>query len=144
MSIIGLVFYQSISANTLPIKKQDVSPEQLKKQNKEITILAAEQLSKDLPKEIDKYTTCTNIKASGATLIYIFEINTGAKSDKAVIKEDKQRMENGVTYGVCHSSKRFMDAQIMITYIYKSASSKAKLFQFDITQDKCFKLYGSK
>ncbi len=133
---------QSTLANNLPVKNQDVSPEQLKKQNKEITILVAEQLSKDLPKEIDKYTKFTNIEAVGATLIYTFEINTGSKSDEAVIKEDEARMKKGITNGVCRSSKRFMDAQITITYIYKSAKSKAKLFQFDIKQADCYKLYG--
>jgi len=143
ITIIGLAFCQSIFAKDLPVRQQDVSPQQLQKQNKEITVLVAEQLSKDLPKDIDKYTKFTSIKANDATLIYTFEINTGSKSDKAVMKEDKSRMEEAVINGVCRTSKRFMDAQITIKYIYKSTKSKAKLFQFDITQNKCFKRFGS-
>ena len=58
------------------------------------------------------------------------------------MKEDKSRMKDGVTRGVCRSSKRFMDAQITISYVYNSAKTKAKLFQFDVKQADCFKLYG--
>ena len=132
---------QFVFASNLPIKNQDVSPQQLQAQNKEITKLVAAQLSKDLPQQIDKYTKFTNIKAQDASLIYTFEINTGAKSDQAVIKDDKERMENAVMKGVCMSSKRFMDAQIVISYIYISEKTKAKLFQFNIDQKKCYKLY---
>jgi len=139
-----VILAQSIFANNLPIRNQDVSPEQLKSQNKEITKLVVAQLSKDLPKKIDKYTNFTNIESKDANLIYTFEINTGSKSDEAVKKEDRSRMEKAVTTGICRSSKRFMDAQITITYLYVSAKTKAKLFQFDITQDKCYKLYGNR
>ena len=142
ITIIGLTFCQSVLANNLPVKNQDVSPQQLQKQNKEITILVAEQLSKDLPKDIDKYTKFTSIKADGAKLIYTFEINTGSKNDKAVMNEDRSRMKEAVVSGICRSSKRFMDAQITIIYIYKSAKTKKKLFQFNIDQKTCFNLYG--
>ncbi len=143
ITIISLTYCQVIFAKDLPVKQQDVSPQQLQKQNKEITILVAKELSKDLPKNIDKYTKFTSIVANDATLTYTFEINTGSKSDKIVMKEDKKRMEEAVVNGVCRSSKRFMDAQITIIYVYKSAKSKTKLFQFDITQSKCFQRFGS-
>jgi len=143
ITIISLTYCQVIFAKELPVKQQDVSPQQLQKQNKEITILVAKELSKDLPKDIDKYTKFTSIVANDATLTYTFEINTGSKSDKIVMKEDKKRMEEAVVNGVCRSSKRFMDAQITIIYVYKSAKSKTKLFQFDITQSKCFQRFGS-
>ncbi len=133
---------QSIFANSLPVKNQDVSPQQLEKQNTEIIKLAAIEESKNLPQVIDKYTTIISIEAIDATLIYTFEINTGAKSDQAVIKEDHSRMKKAITQGVCRSSKRFMDAQITKIYIYKSAISKKKLFQFNINQADCFKLFG--
>jgi hypothetical protein len=139
-----LILGQTIFANNLPVKNQDVSPDQLKSQNKEITSLVAEQLSKDLPKTIDKYTEFTSVVASDANLIYTFEINTGSKSDKTVINEDRTRMKEAVTSGICRSSKRFMDAQITITYKYISAKSKVKLFQFDVSQVDCYKLYGIK
>jgi len=143
ITIIGLTFCQSILANELPVKQLDVSPQQLEKQNKEITILVAQELSKDLPKDIDKYTKFTSIVAHGATLTYTFEINTGSKSDKSVMEKDKSRMEEAVVNGVCRSSKRFMDAQITVNYVYKSAKSKVKLFTFEINQKRCFNRFGS-
>ena len=141
-----LIVYLSLSvfAQSLPLKNQDVSPLQLKSQNIEIVQLVAKELAKDLPKKVDKYTNFTEIKAVEASLIYTFEINTGAKSDDSVIKNDKKRMGNGVINGVCQSSKRFMDAQITIVYIYKSSKTKKKLFTFDVNQQKCFDLYGAR
>ena len=144
MLLTFLTLGQTLIANRLPVKNQDVSPQQLQKQNKEITQLVAAELSKDLPKTIDKYTMFTSIVASGAKLIYTFEINTGSKSDKTVISEDRSRMKEAVTLGICRSSKRFMDAQITIRYDYFSAKSKAKLFQFEVNQADCFKLYGNR
>jgi hypothetical protein len=79
----------------------------------------------------------SRVSAKDTTLEYLFEINTGAKSDETVRKEDHARMEKAITEGVCRSSKRFLDAQINISYIYRSATSKSELFRFDITQQKC-------
>ena len=50
-------------ANNLPIKQQDVSPQQLQKQNRQIVKLAAQELSKQLPQKVDKYTTIVDIKS---------------------------------------------------------------------------------
>ena len=135
-----LLISSILIANNLPVKNQDVSPQQLQKQNKQIVQLVAKELSKDLPKTIDKYTTFTKIMANNSNLEYTFEINTGAKSDEAVRKEDRTRMREAVTYGICHSSKRFMDAQITIIYNYISAKSKENLFMFKINQDICYKI----
>lgn len=120
----------------LPMRS-DSNVQDLKVQNRKIAALAAEELSKTLPQTIDKYTELVDIKNEGLTLVYVFEINTGSKSDEMVQKEDHARMQSAVMYGVCHSSQRFLDAQINISYLYKSAKSKAKLFQFDITQADC-------
>ena len=127
-------------SNDMPVKNQDVSPQQLKKQNKQIVQLAAEQLSKNLPQTIDKYTTITKIEPKDSELIYTFEINTGAKSDKTVQKEDRTRMKKAITKGICTRSKRFMEAEITITYKYISKSSNAELFKFNIAQKDCLYL----
>lgn len=123
------------------MQQQNLNAEQMTAQNTTICELAAKELSRNLPQVIDKYTTFVDAKANGTTLEYIFEINTGAKSDQAVQKEDHSRMEAAVTNGVCQSSKRFFDAQIDIAYIYKSAKSKVKLFQFDINKQTCLDLF---
>ena len=117
--------------------RSDNNVEDMKVQNRKIVGLVVEELSKDLPKTVDRYTQFVGIKSDDLTLIYIFEINTGSKSDKTVQNEDHARMQSAVVQGVCRSSQRFLDAQINISYLYKSAKTKVKLFQFDITQADC-------
>jgi len=119
------------------IKQQDISPAQMQKQNKQIVQLAATEINKTLPQAVDKYTTLTKVEGKDTTILYTYEINTGAKSDETVQKEDKTRMKEAVTYGICQSSKRFLDAQISISYLYISTKSKAELFRFDVSQKDC-------
>ena len=119
------------------VQTKEFPQEEMKKQNREIVKLSSEEISKTLPQTIDKYTTLTTVEGKDTTIIYTFEINTGAKSDEAVRKEDRTRMQKAVTTGICQSSKRFIDAQINISYIYISAKSKAELFRFDVTQADC-------
>ncbi len=142
--LLNALFVPCAIANDLKVKNQDVSPAQLQKQNTQITELAAAQISKDLPQVINKYTTITDIQAIGAKLIYIYEIKTGAKSDKEVMAEDRTKWEKLYIANVCKRSKRFLDAQVHLSYVYNSEKTKVKLFQFDVTQAKCFKLNGYK
>jgi hypothetical protein len=79
----------------------------------------------------------TKVEGKDTTIFYTFEINTGSKSDDTVRKEDRTRMKKAVTTGICQASKRFLDAQISISYIYISAVSKAELFQFNVSQKDC-------
>jgi len=110
---------------------------EMKSQNREIVRMVVEEISSTLPQIIDKYTVLTAIKAQDTKMIYYFEINTGSKSDESVRNEDRSRMENAVTKGICQSAERFINAQIDISYIYLSAKSKAELFKFDISQKDC-------
>ena len=147
--LFALLSSQTLFAATAPLDTPTKEPapkmriddnvQDLKTQNREIVALVVKELSRDLPKKVDQYTEFVGIKNDGLTLIYIFEINTGAKSDAAIIKEDHSRMQEAVTQGVCRSSQRFLDAQINISYLYQSAKSKEKLFQFDITKADCTK-----
>jgi len=109
----------------------------MQKQNRNIVKMASEELNKNLPQKIDKYTTLIKIEGKEETLLYTFEINTGAKSDEAVREEDRTRMQKAVTNGICRSSKRFLDAYITISYIYISAKSKNELFHFDVKKADC-------
>ena len=130
----------SVSAELPTLKiRSDNNVQELQTQNRKIIALVVQELSKDLPKKIDQYTQFVGIKNEDLTLIYIFEINTGVKSDESIIKEDHTRMKRAVTQGVCRSSQRFLEAQINISYLYQSANTKKKLFQFDITQADCLK-----
>lgn len=46
-------------------------------------------------------------------------------------------MKKAVTAGICRSSKRFLDADIAISYLYNSAASKEKLFEFNVSKEDC-------
>ncbi len=115
--------------------------EQIKIQNKNIIKHVVDEISSTLPQSVDKYTTFTNIFSDDLTLIYTFEIDTGAKSDEAVIKDDKPRMASYVKKGICQSSKRFLQSNINIKYIYKSASSKKELFFFYVEAKDCQRVW---
>jgi len=107
------------------------------KQNREIVKLASEEISKTLPQKVDNFTTLLKVEGHDTTMVYLFEINTGAKSDESVKQEDRSRMKKAVTKGICSSAKRFLDAKINISYRYRSAASKETLFQFDVSKDDC-------
>ena len=114
----------------------DVIPDKVKLQNQNVVKMAAEGLSKELPKKVDAFTQLISIKAKEETLFYTFEINA-TQSDDAIIKKDKTRMKKAVTQGICKSSKRFLQSDITISYIYTSAKSAKKLFQFDVNKTAC-------
>lgn len=135
-AILFIIF--SAFASEMQLQSGELSSQNMKKQNREIAKLAAQELSKALPSTIDKYTKLRSIKADNSTLVYIFEIDISPKSDESVKKEDHSRMKEAVTLGVCRNSKRFLDADISIQYIYNSAHSKAELFKFDINKEICF------
>ncbi len=111
--------------------------QQMKLQNKNVIKHVIAEISSKLPQTVDKYTTFTNISSKDLTLIYTYEINTGAKSDEAVKKEDGPRMEPYVKKGICQSSKRFLESDIDIQYAYKSAASKKELFAFKMSKKDC-------
>ncbi len=138
-SLLALSIITTLSQSVFAqgIKQQDLPVDEMQKQKREIVKLSSEEIAKTLPQTVDKYTVLTKVEGKESTITYTFEINTGAKSDEAVKKEDRTRMQKAVTTGICQSSKRFIDAQINISYIYISAKSKAELFRFDVTQADC-------
>jgi len=137
IAVASAILSTSITAQNMPIRNQNLPSKEMIAQNKEIVALAATEMNKGLPQVIDKYTNLVTIEGKDTTLTYVFEINTGAKSDKTVQKEDHARMQKAVKTGVCRGSRRFLDAQIDISYLYKSAKSKAELFRFAISQADC-------
>jgi len=124
-------------ASDTPTKTGIFPQKEMKTQNKEIASLVAKEITSTLPQIIDKYTTLSSVKNEDTTLVYTFEINTGVKSDETVQKEDRTRMKQAVTTGVCQSSRKFLEAGIDTSYVYVSAKTKVRLFQFDIAQKDC-------
>ena len=118
------------------ITQADDLQDKIKLQNQNVVKMAAKSLSKELPKKVDNFTKLISIKAKDETLLYTFEIDAPS-SDEEIKAKDKTRMQKAVTRGVCKSSKRFLDSDIKISYIYTSAKSKKELFRFDIDKAKC-------
>ena len=137
ITLLLLVLSISLFSSEIKTKTGEFPAKEMKKQNLEITKLTAESLSKDLPTVVDKYTTLTKVINEGTTLVWTFEINTGAKSDETVRAEDHSRMKKAVTEGICQSANKFLAAGINTSYVYVSAKTKAKLFRFDISQKDC-------
>jgi len=136
--LLSMIFILTLTYSKGIIKgEQEYPSDKFKEQNSKIIKMVVSEISKSLPQKVDKYTTMTNIRDENLTLIYTFEINTGSKSDKAVIKEDKPRMQKAITKGVCQTSKKFLDADISLAYKYKSATTQKELFTFLITKEKC-------
>ena len=133
----GVLFLLQMLSAEEKVTVKEYPLTKMQEQNRNIVRMASEELNKDLPKKIDKYTTLMKIEGKGETLLYTFEINTGAKNDEAIRKEDRTRMQRAVTNGICKSSKRFLDAYINIVYVYMSAKSKKELFRFDIKRADC-------
>ncbi len=127
----------TVSMHAEGMKTGELPTNEMIKQNRQIVKLASEEITKTLPQKVDNYTTLLRVEGQDTTLVYVFEINTGAKSDETVRNEDRTRMQKTVTSGICRSSKRFLDAEINISYLYMSAASKEKLFQFNVSKDDC-------
>ena len=141
LSLLTLLLFTTSSFATDMIKDDQEYPiEKIREQNKIIVKMVVDEISKKLPQKVDNYTTLIKIRDEELTLIYTFEINTGAKSDEAVIKEDKARMKRVISKGICQSSKRFLDAGVTLSYEYLSASTKKELFTFSMTQESCKEL----
>ena len=135
--LISLSLCLSLLASDTPTRTGTFPDKEMKSQNKKIAELVAKEISSTLPQVVDKYTTLASVTSDNTTLIYTFQINTGAKSDETVRKEDHSRMKQAVTTGICQSSEKFLQAGINTSYIYVSAKTSARLFQFDITQKDC-------
>jgi len=131
--------YQLSFSKDLQMRTDKFPDKEMKSQKKEIVKLVSKEISNTLPQTIDKYTTLVSVNSVNTTLLYTFEINTGAKSDETIKNEDRTRMKKAVTTGICQSSSKFLEAGINTSYIYINAISKAHLFQFDITQKDCIK-----
>ena len=127
----------SLLSSDIKTRTGEFPAKEMKSQNREIVKMVVEEISSTLPQKIDKYTEFTAITSKDTTMIYHFEINTGSKSDEIVQKEDRTRMKTAVTKGVCQSAKRFIDANINISYVYSSAKTKVELFRFDISRKDC-------
>jgi len=111
--------------------------EKIRLQNRNVVKMAAEGLSQKLPQRVDRYTQLVKITPEGERLIYTFEIDDPKLHDEEVVKKGEERMRTPVIRGICTSAKRFLQSGIEITYLYREAGSKKRLFRFDVKQSDC-------
>jgi len=138
--LLTLLLALNVFASNTKMQSRELSTKDMKSQNKEIVKLAAAAMNKSLPQTIDKYTTLKTVKADKDTIVYIYELNIAPKTDATVKKEDYTRMKKAITRGTCASSKRFLESNIALRYIYTSKSSKKELFRFEVKQESCSKI----
>ena len=110
-------------------------------QNGEILKMMKEELSKNVPKKIDPYTTLVAVDVDGLILVSTYEINTGVKSDESVRKNDMPRMRNAIIQGECKRSKIHFENGMGIEYRYKNANTKKDIFGIKIELKDCEKFY---
>ena len=110
-------------------------------QNRQILQMMQSELSKGLPKKIDTYTTLIGVEVENQTLVYIYAINTGAKSDESVRRDDMPRMQRAIIQGECRRSKIHFENGMDIEYRYRNALSHAELFRIHISYDNCREFY---
>lgn len=134
--LLTLAMSSTLSAET-KMQNRELPAEELKTQNKTVAKMASLEISKSLPQKIDKFTTLTSAQAKEATIIYTYELDIATKSDETIKKEDHTKMKEAITKGSCIGSKRFLDADIALRYIYISKKTKAELFQFNIDKKSC-------
>ncbi len=132
-----VIFSTLLFSSEIPTRTGVLPEKEMQAQNAMIAEMVAKETSKSLPQVVDKFTTLASVKNQDTTLIYTFEINTGSKSDEAVRKEDRTRMKEAVTMGVCKTTYKFLQAGIDTSYVYISEKSKAKLFEFNISLEDC-------
>ncbi len=141
-----LITSNIFAENKLPATSDPVMKEkadkQMKLQNRNIIEAVKTELRKKLPQKIDKVTQLTNVTSNDLNLIYVHEINIGAKSTKTVRAEDNSRMKNAITYGACTRAKKFLDSNITLTYLYNNAKTKEELFKFEITPKSCQEIWA--
>jgi len=109
----------------------------MKKQNKTIVKMAAEDISKHLPQKVDKFTTLIKADYKDTNLIYIYSLNIPKKSDKEISKEGKNKMTPRIKENSCRSAKRFLKSDITLTYRYISKKSKKLLYSIDVNKKDC-------
>jgi hypothetical protein len=114
----------------------DLSIDKMREQNLIVVQKAAEGISKTLPQKVDKFTKLTSIDSNGTRLIYTFEVDAGPKNDKTM-RQEGIKMAPRILSGICTSAKRFMEADITLTYRYVTTKTKAEILRVDADKSKC-------
>jgi len=121
---------------------KELSVDRMRAQNLNIVQKAVEGIREHLPQKVDSYTTLVDVEGEGTTLIYVFRVANGAKSD-ATLKEEGVRMASRIEQGICLSSKRFLQADIALRYRYLSSATGEEILRVDTNRSRCEKIEGN-
>ncbi len=114
----------------------DLSVDKLREQNRIVVQKAAEGIGETLPQKVDDFTKLVAIDSNGTRLIYTFEVTSGPKSD-ATLRQEGDKMAPRILSGICRSAKRFMAADIALTYRYISSASRHEILRVDADKSRC-------
>ncbi len=106
-------------------------------QNEAVVQAAVKGIKENLPQKVDPYTTMVDVQGRGTTLVYIFKVDAGPKSDTQLIEEGKDRMTRNVTRGTCRNAVRFLKSGITLVHRYLSAHTGKKLFDVVVRPKDC-------
>jgi hypothetical protein len=114
----------------------DLSVDKMREQNLNVVKKAVEGMRENLPQKVDSFTKLITVDSNGTQLIYTFEVNTGAKSDDTMRKEGL-KMAPRILKGICGSAKRFIEADISLSYRYISSATRTEVLRVDGDKSKC-------
>ena len=118
-----------------------LSIDKLREQNLNVVHKAVEGIRETLPQRVDDFTQIVAIDSNGTKLIYTFEVQSGPQSDKAM-RQKGQKMAPRIKEGICHSSKRFLQADITIKYRYISSATKEEILSVDMNKKMCEQVWN--
>jgi hypothetical protein len=114
----------------------DLSVDKMREQNLIVVQKAVEGIRQDLPQKVDKFTKLIAVDSNATQLIYTFEVATGAKSDTA-LRQEGAKMAPRIQNGICRSAKRFMEADISLSYRYITHTTHTEILRVDVDKSKC-------
>jgi len=114
----------------------DLEVDKIKMQNRQVVKKASEGLAETLPKRVDEYTTLVSVKGTDTRLIYRFEVDDPPKSDEEMKKRGID-MAPRILKGLCLSSRRFIDADIVMDYIYINKATGNEILEVVADKDIC-------
>lgn len=115
---------------------REMSIDKLKQQNRELVQKAVEGLNENLPQRVDALTQFVGVEGNGTNLTYLFDVEAGPKSD-ATLQKEGAAMAPRIRQGICATAKRFLQADITLTYRYRSHATQQTILEVDVNKTQC-------
>jgi hypothetical protein len=115
---------------------REMSIDKLKQQNRELVQKAVEGLNENLPQKVDDFTQFVGVEGNGTKLTYLFDVDAGPKSD-ATLRKEGTAMAPRIRTGICATAKRFLQADITLSYRYRNRTTGTPVLVVDVNKTQC-------